>query len=861
MRLRKTNHNQQGMALILAISIALVLIMMGYLIFALSHTALSLGKSRKDHLQNKIAVHQAFRNASVNQAFLYNQNTIPSANSGSVLFNSGSSYTFEVTNNHIQSTDNQRFGSFIVPENGYTMRTIDYYLRISYDKFSKNMTIRVPSTTHRSPNSINKTTISLNIPAINFDNILATQLDSVNATLAETGVGHIGDLSIDNNSYVLTFTNTQGVASTLDLSGTFSSGNLSLAQGWRLNNGSWELLIGVYDADSEKACVIASTLQNFEASFSNLSCAIIDSSGGSIEQLFARYPNPQGYSRCIEYGNYQEGAICLEHGILFQALKQKGKVKVINTLPFQDPSKWQVYYPTADWVSPFTDKVIYQKNDQVVYGGKLFVNTQKDQTSSPLEPNSGWEINGVYNFDDRVFYDRNKVVIFNNEFYEAINDNQGSVNPSVDLTNWRLLGSDYENIPASGYPSYGIEFPYRQDLNVMDPQDLLYLRCTGEYPQIDTTTYAQCEDGKIYNFGDTCYENNILFVAQYYTTQSPANNSGAWRPVMPSLNWVIPYSNNITYGDSITRVFFDGMVFVNNGWVAEGQTPYETGGWDIDGIYDWNTDITYKTGNIVMAESNFYRAKWYHNGVNPLTSGQWGAWEDLGTRYEGQIVDYFRDLCNGIIRAPIIEKGSCDRFNCVINITTQSSGGTGIYTYNFYDENDDLVMSTPVQNSVTVDFDTAGSHSIYVIAQDSDGVTSLPSVSLSYTLESQLSTDRISYETPNSLSSSKSGSLSNGMAYTTSGDNIRFTCPSGYAFLKVAYSLKNRKSKTYYTDDGQTYMTLWANADRSGGLRVRSYSGSYSQGRARYNNNTGKAFSRLTRATCVPMESDGHWDV
>jgi hypothetical protein len=303
------------------------------------------------------------------------------------------------------------------------------------------------------------------------------------------------------------------------------------------------------------------------------------------------------------------------------------------------------------------------------------------------------------------------------------------------------------------------------------------------------------------------------------------------------------------------------MVFVNNGWVAEGETPYETGAWDIDGIYDWNPNITYKAGNIVTVGANFYRAKWYHKGVDPLTSGQWGAWEDLGARYQGQVTDYFRNLCSGIIKAPVIEKGSCDRFSCIINITTQSSGGTGTYTYNFYDENDNLLISTPAQNSVTVEFDTAGSHSIYVVAQDSDGVTSLPSASLSYTLESQLSTDRISYETPNSLNSSKSGSLGNGMAYTTSGDNIRFTCPNGYAFLKAAYSIKNRKSSTYYTDDGQTYMTLWANADRDGGLRVRGYSGSYSQGRARYNNNTGRTFSRLTRATCVPIESDGHWNI
>lgn len=864
MDLKKIKYHQKGTALIFAVSVALVLLTMGYLIFALSHTALTLGKSRRDHLQNKISMHQAFKNASVNQAFLYNQNIVPAANSGSIQLSSGSTYNFEVTNNHIQSAGNQRFGSFIVPENGYTMRTIDYYLGMSLDRFQKNITIRVPSATQISDNAINRTSIALNIPAINFNSLLSSQLDSGSSTLTETGVGFIGDLSIDNSNYTLSFTNPAGGVSTLDLSGIFSSGNLSLTQGWRLNDGSWELLIGVYDVDSEQGCVISSTLQNFESNFANLGCTDINAGGGgSIAQLFARYPSPQGYNECVENGNYQEGAICSEHGILFEALNQKGNNNSVNTLPFQDPTKWQVYYPSADWVSPFTDRVIYQKNDQVVYGGKLFINTQKDQTSSPFEVGSGWKIDGVYSFDDRVSYNRNDVVIFNNEFYEATSNNRGSVNPSVDTTNWRSLGSNYNNISASGYPTYGIEFPYRLDLNVTDPDDLQYLRCIGGYPQINTSIYSQCTQGKTYFFGDICYENNLLF-SEYYlgqTSSTPSNDSGAWRLVMPSHEWVIPYTNNVTYGTDITRVLFDNKVFVNSSWVSEGQTPYESGAWSIDGIYDWNTNITYKTGNIVIAGDNFYRAKWYHKGVNPATSGQWGAWEDLGTRYEGQIADYFRDLCNGIIKSPIIEKGACDRFSCIVNITTQSTGGTGIYTYNFFDQNDNLLLSTPAQNSVTINFDTAGNHSIYVIAQDSDGQQSHPSINLNYTLESQLSTNRISYETPNSLSSSKSGNLGNGMRYTTSGDNIRFTCPNGYALLKAAYSLKNRKSKTYYTDDGQTYMTLWANADRSGGLRVRSYSGSYYQGRARYNNNTGRTFSRLTRATCVPIESDGHWNV
>ena len=139
-------------------------------------------------------------------------------------------------------------------------------------------------------------------------------------------------------------------------------------------------------------------------------------------------------------------------------------------------------------------------------------------------------------------------------------------------------------------------------------------------------------------------------------------------------------------------------------------------------------------------------------------------------------------------------------------------------------------------------------------------------MSLNYTLESQLSTNEIVYETPNSLRANRNKNnertLSNGMKWYAIGDNLYLSCPNGYAFLKDAYGIRNRKQETYYTDDGLTYDTLWAEGTRSGlSLVVNSYAGSYYQARARYNNNTGKTRSRVTRATCVPIESDGHWNV
>lgn len=50
-----------------------------------------------------------------------------------------------------------------------------------------------------------------------------------------------------------------------------------------------------------------------------------------------------------------------------------------------------------------------------------------------------------------------------------------------------------------------IVFPYRQEY---PSQELL--NCIGQYPSIDTSVYNQCIQGKVYNTGDMCYENNML---------------------------------------------------------------------------------------------------------------------------------------------------------------------------------------------------------------------------------------------------------------------------------------------------------------------------------------------------------------
>ncbi|MED7819871.1 MULTISPECIES: hypothetical protein [unclassified Francisella] len=862
MNLKRRNYNS-GVALVFAISVAIVFVVMGFLLFALVRSNFFIQKSQNQILEKKIHIQQVFKGSIVSGSqFFYNQNTIPSGSGvPEVKTFNNIQYSVKITNSDSSSGSI----SFMMPESGYTMRTRDYYVTMGLDNSEKNIVIKVPSTTQPSLDSgIDKSVISLNIPAIDFNELSGIQLNG-NQDLTDKEVGYIGSLKVDSNNQELVFTNKNNEESSpLKLSG-FESGTLSLSQGWELIDGLWNLSIGVFNPDTNEGCVIQTSLQEFEQNFSNLKCEALNKATDVATQLFAIYPNPQGYNKCIENGSYQEGSICSENGILFQALKKRKTT--VNTLPFQDPTVWDVYYPTLDWVSPFTDGVIYQVGDQVVYDGRLFINTQMDQTLSPYDQNSGWEINGIYNFDDRVFYNRNDIVIFNNQFYEAIRDNQGSNDPSLDATNWSLIGGQYDSKSASLYIDYGIKFPYRLDLDVNNSEDLQYLRCTGEYPQINTNVYKQCINGQAYELGDMCYENNLLFTAQYSTTSSPSNNSSAWRLFIPSLEWVIPYVENVTYGSSITRVLFDGMVFVNNSWVSEGQTPYESGAWDIDGIYDWNVNVTYKAGDIVISGSNFYRAMLESKGVNPVTSGEW---KDIGTIYEGKNADYYRSFCNDIVTSPTIVKGACDRLSCTVDITSGSTGGTGVYTYKIYDDVGNLLAIT-AGNSVVVNFAMAGtSYNIYAIAEDSDGVVSHSSNVINYEFESQLSKAPFIYSAPTGygLVYNDKVLLESDLIVTSSGDSITFKCPGGYSFIKDAININSGKQITYSTYDGVSYPLRGGlilsdeNGDSENSLVYMSSSVLYENnikdsgrvGKVRYTN-------YYTRAICVPDSSDGHWNI
>ncbi|MFE0588487.1 chitinase C-terminal domain-containing protein [Micromonospora echinospora] len=62
--------------------------------------------------------------------------------------------------------------------------------------------------------------------------------------------------------------------------------------------------------------------------------------------------------------------------------------------------------------------------------------------------------------------------------------------------------------------------------------------------------------------------------------------------------------------------------------VSPSVTP--TGGANCVGLAVWNATTSYTGGSLVQHDGRRYRAKWWTQGENPATSGQWGPWESQG---------------------------------------------------------------------------------------------------------------------------------------------------------------------------------------------------------------------------------------
>ena len=631
MMIFNNRNNQKGVALVFVLLIVVIMMLMAYSLFALSHTHTLIAVNQKKIIGKQISFQKAVKQTIKNIDLSYISNkSIPELETTETL-PEGTSFDVTISNSMIQKSSNKRFDSFVIPENSYTMRSIEHYINVTLGNNSKDILIRVPSSTSISPDkSIDKSLIYLNIPTVNLNNLDSSKLNSEN-TFNNNATGYIGNLSVNNGNVI--FTDTSGISKTLKLPDSFDADSFALSQGWHLNNGSWELSIGVYNSDTTKGCVIKSSLQYFLTSFTELKCIDFDEVDYGD---FAKYPDINGFPICIDGDRYSNGDICHEDGILFIAIRTTAK------LPFMQPGRWRAYYPDSKWIAPYTQGARYSKGSLVVYDGVLFKNNINNQRINPFY-NKNWSVEGIYPWHKKVGYVSGDIVTYQDNFYQAKRTNKGQSDYPEDTRDWTKIGSTYHHKTTSEYKPYDIVFPYREDNPSQES-----LNCTGEYPSIDTSLYNQCIAGQTYLKDVMCYENNMLFVAQYYTQKSPFFEPNAWRLYIPRPNWVIPYSNNVMYGNKVTKIIYDSRRFVNQWWINAGENPYEDGSWKIDeGIYEWHKDIEYRTDDVVIKNGNFYRDNWDNRNRNPISNSlnTWDEWENLGSLYNDQTAEEVIKSC------------------------------------------------------------------------------------------------------------------------------------------------------------------------------------------------------------------------
>ncbi|MED7820246.1 MULTISPECIES: hypothetical protein [unclassified Francisella] len=543
MLIRKHNRNRNGFALVMAIVIAVIFLSMSYLVYSLTHTNLLLRRMTTQDLQDHIALQQQFGGAISGSTLTYESNTPPI-----------------LSNNHIASAENVRFNSFIVSEPGFVMRTIDYYLNIGNASVSKTVQVRVPSNTLSSRDAgINRGSIALNVPAINFDSLQAQQLNSGSGAFADNRVGYIGDIAIDSNSEELTFSRPGFDDLTLDISNQLTNGGTyALSQGWRLNDGNWEVSLGVYDAsnNSESGCVITTSLNDFIANFNGQNCIALNNTGIIVRpdqeflNCFGAFPNLDNFEECREREwwspedpppnpPYEIGDICHQDGILFIAIKRT------VDMPLRAEWAWRPFYPDDNWVQPYHPDVQYAIGNKIIFDGRRYImNTTVDSGRDPYsKKGAGWRVDDVYPWHNNITYKSGDIVIRDYQFYRA----KWEHSKKDPLTagqwgEWAYVGYVNDDLTALDYLN-------TCDNTVTPTQQ--YLNCYGAYPA--TGGRESCSETGRYTRGDECVYEGLLMgnVSLPFFTPTTGWPGGSdanyWRVVYPNNNWVMPYNNNVRY--------------------------------------------------------------------------------------------------------------------------------------------------------------------------------------------------------------------------------------------------------------------------------------------------------------------------
>jgi hypothetical protein len=128
-----------------------------------------------------------------------------------------------------------------------------------------------------------------------------------------------------------------------------------------------------------------------------------------------------------------------------------------------------------------------------------------------------------------------------------------------------------------------------------------------------------------YQAGDVVFYNGSFYEVLNggWASGTIPGSNGGWK-ILNQNAWVLgqPY----VMGDI---VYYEGGLYKNTSYWTDNTEPTIDFNWVRLGDYTWNPQVNYLASDIVLRNGTYYRAKWNNSNTDPLTSGQYGAWETL----------------------------------------------------------------------------------------------------------------------------------------------------------------------------------------------------------------------------------------
>ena len=144
---------------------------------------------------------------------------------------------------------------------------------------------------------------------------------------------------------------------------------------------------------------------------------------------------------------------------------------------------------------------------------------------------------------------------------------------------------------------------------------------------------------------------------------------------------------------------------------------------DVCTVPAWNTTATYWARDLVSHEGREWMAKWWTQGEEPGTTGQWGVWSDQGACSSNLPP-------TAAMTAPANGASFLEGSDLELSATAMDADGT-VTSVEFFDGETSLGVDTAAPYTITWRNAPVGSHVLKAVATDDEGAKASTAVSIS----------------------------------------------------------------------------------------------------------------------------------